>query len=92
MPTGTKKCRIGMVDDFGSLMDVLTIHIDTPSIGGKLKEQTDGATDAFQCLHGFIPQLQQTWHPAHREDACLEDLDSQTRKRWEEFKGPTPHQ
>ncbi|KIM69896.1 hypothetical protein SCLCIDRAFT_1207140, partial [Scleroderma citrinum Foug A] len=46
-PTGTKKCRIGVVDDFRSLMDVLTIHIDAPSIGGKLKEQTDGATDAF---------------------------------------------
>ncbi|KIM58093.1 hypothetical protein SCLCIDRAFT_1218914, partial [Scleroderma citrinum Foug A] len=46
-PTGTKKCHVGMVDDFRSLTDVLTIHIDAPSIGGKLKEQTDGATDAF---------------------------------------------
>ena len=29
-------------------------------------------------------------HLLHREDARLEDLDSQTRKRWEELKGPTP--
>ena len=63
-PTGTKKCRVGVMDDFGSLTDVLTIHIDAPSIGGKLKEQTDGASDAFQCLCHFIPQSQQTWHPA----------------------------
>ncbi|KIM54535.1 hypothetical protein SCLCIDRAFT_1221923 [Scleroderma citrinum Foug A] len=91
-PTGAKKCRVGVMDDFGSLMDVLTICIDAPSIRGKLKEQTDGASDAFQCLRCFIPQSQQTWHPAHQEDACLEDLDSQTRKQWEEFKGPTSHQ
>ncbi|KIM52637.1 hypothetical protein SCLCIDRAFT_1223585 [Scleroderma citrinum Foug A] len=91
-PTGAKKCRVGMMDDFGSLMDVLTIRIDALSIRGKLKEQTDGATDAFQCLRRFILQSQQTWHLAHREDARLEDLDSQARKRWEEFKGPTSHQ
>ena len=52
------------MDDFGSLTDVLTIRIDAPSIGGKLKEQTDGASDAFQCLRRFILQSQQTWHPA----------------------------
>ena len=96
-----------MVDDFGSLMDVLTIHIDALSIGGKLKEQTDGATDAFHvtlsrsCSRHGIRLLRDfdkclfTQHPSehlHQEDARLEDLDSQTRKRWEEFKGPTPHQ
>ena len=56
--------RVGMMDDFGSLTNVLTICIDAPSIRGKLKEQTDGASDAFQCLHCFILQSQQTWHLA----------------------------
>ena len=88
-------------------MDVLTIHIDALSIWGKLKEQTDGATDAFHVAlshsrsrHGIrllrdLNECLFTHHPSehlHREDAHLEDLDSQTRKQWEEFKGPTPHQ